>query len=235
MADEEDQSELVAFPARGRAEVAAGLVEAAVSAIPVAGGPVAALIEVALAPSLGRRREEWFHRMGEVLIELQERFDGFDPRSLEENEAFVSSVFQATMIAVKTHQHEKLDMLQSAILNAALEGAPSDDEQMTFLRFVDELTPAHVRLLVFLEDSATFFDTAGIAKPNLTMGGLETILQQALPEIARNQEWRDLLTNDLNIRGLASANFGVTVSGAGIWVKRTTNLGSRFLRFVTQP
>lgn len=90
------------FPARAKAEVAAGVLEAAVSAVPLAGGPAAALLEVVLAPSLGRRREAWFHRLSDVVIDLQERLDGFDPRSLEENESFVSSVIQATIIAAKT-------------------------------------------------------------------------------------------------------------------------------------
>ncbi len=125
-------------------------------------------------------------------------------------------------------------MLQAAVTNAALEGAPSDDEQMTFLRFVDELTAAHVRFLTFLDDPDKWFDANGITKPNLSMGGLETILRDALPAIAANQEWRDLLANDLNLRGLASVSFGVTMTGAGVWAKRTTRLGSRFLAFINQ-
>ena len=66
----------------------------------------------------------------------------------------VPTVFAASDAAMKTHYEEKLAMLRAALVNGVLEGAPDEHEQLLFIRFVDELTPLHVRLLALLDDPA---------------------------------------------------------------------------------
>ena len=107
--------------------------------IPVAGPAVAALANYVIGPEIGKRRERWLHELGEVVRELEERMEDFDPRHLEGNEQFVSAASDAAM---KTHYEEKLAMLRAALVNGVLEGAPDEHEQLLFIRFVDELTPA---------------------------------------------------------------------------------------------
>jgi hypothetical protein len=81
-------------------------------------------------------------------------------------------VLPASTIAMRTDREEKLRMLRNALINAVLPGAPEEHEQITFLRFVDELTPAHVRMLAFLADPVRWFDQHGLQKPTYTAAGL---------------------------------------------------------------
>lgn len=145
--DEEEgvlEAELTDIPARSGAEIGVGIASAALQIVPLVGGPAAELIELVIGPSLGRRREEWFRKLAEVVDELRARLDGFDPRDLDGNEQFVSSVLAASTIAMRAHREEKLEMLRNTLINGVLPGAPNEHEQMVFLRLVDELTPLHV-------------------------------------------------------------------------------------------
>src|ERR1700687_5234980 len=76
-------------PERSAGDYAHSVVKAALGLIPLAGGPLSEAFDVAIGTPLDRRREDWIRRIGEGLEELQQRFKGFDPARLAENEAFV--------------------------------------------------------------------------------------------------------------------------------------------------
>jgi hypothetical protein len=65
---------------------------------------------------------------------------------------FVDAVVNATRAAQATHQSEKLDALRNGVLHSLDEDAPTLDEQARFFRLVEQLTPAHLRMLRFLND-----------------------------------------------------------------------------------
>lgn len=173
----DSETDVPDLPGRSRAEIGAGLARAAISSVPLVGGAAAELFDLVLAPSLERRRDEWMGYLGEAVEELRERLDGFDPRDLEGNEQFVSSVLAASTLAMRTHQTEKLRMLRNAIVNSVLPGAPDDYEQMAFLRYVDELTPLHARVLAFVADPRGWFERHGIEQPTFMAAGLSTIVR----------------------------------------------------------
>lgn len=228
-----EPDELGELPGRSKAEIGASIVSAGISSVPVLGGAAAELFELVLAPSLEKRRDEWLRKLGEAVEELRTRLDGFDPRALEGNEQFVSAVLAASTVAVKTHQEEKLEMLRNALVNAVLPGAPDEHEQMTFLRFVDVLTPLHVRVLRFLEDPNRWYDEAGADKPSFSMGGLGAILFPAFREFS--EETLEAVLFDLDQRRLSDAagSLRVGMTSAGVWSSRVRPLGTRFLAFVS--
>ena len=70
--------------------------------------------------------------------------------TLTNSEKFQSVMLHASWAAVRNHQHEKLTALQNAVVNAALGSTASEDLQLLFVRYVDELTPTHLVVMDFL-------------------------------------------------------------------------------------
>lgn len=224
-------------PARRAADIGAGLAKAAVSAVPGVGGAAAELFALVIGPALEERKDEWMRRLGEAVDELQARLEGFDPRDLAGNEQFVTAVLNASTAAVRTHQAEKLDMLRNAIVNVVMPGGPDEHEQLLFIRYVDELTPLHVRLLAFLADPAGWYDERGMAKERFLMGSVARILEPAFPELAGRADVYVPAVADLDARRLTDAGAAMTagMSNDGVWASRITAAGRRFLAFVSDP
>ena len=115
------------------------------SAIPAA----SELFEYFVAPPLRRRLDSWREDIAEALRQLELRQE-IDITKLQSDESFISMVLQATAIAMRNHQKEKLAALHNAIVNSAIPSRPEEDMQFVFVRFIDELTPIHIKLLTYL-------------------------------------------------------------------------------------
>jgi hypothetical protein len=103
------------------------------------------LFERLVSSPLDRRTREW---MANVADFLQQNF-GYDLEKLESNEKFLTVFVQATRIAAQNHQKEKLNALRNAIVSSVFHQDISEDLQLIFIRFIDELTPSHLLLLKF--------------------------------------------------------------------------------------
>ena len=125
------------------------IVRAGISAAPLIGGPGADLFNTLIASPLETRRNRW---MEDVAIRLS-RTEHKLRRPVQEllaDESFTSVFIQASVVAMKNHQVEKLAALRAAVVNAATGNGPSDDEQLMFLRFVDELSARHLSVLAIV-------------------------------------------------------------------------------------
>jgi len=109
------------------------------------------LVDLVTAPSRGKRLADWCEELRLRLNELSQKVDGLTPEALAKDEAFISAFAQATQLAVRTHQAEKLEALRNAVINTAISKAPADDLQSIFLNLVDSFTPAHLKLLSFFQ------------------------------------------------------------------------------------
>ena len=110
-----------------------------------------------LSEPYSRTKQQWLEQLAEVVSELQDRVaDLSEP--LEDNERFLTAVLYANQIAMRAHQEDKLRALRNAVRNSALKSAPDDDRQLMFLRFVDDFTVSHIRILAV-------FDNPGAAIP----------------------------------------------------------------------
>jgi hypothetical protein len=219
-------------PSETKGDVAQALVRAAASSVPVFGGAAAELIGLVIEPVLERRREEWFRDLGTVVDELRERLDGFDPKRLEQNELFVTAVISASNAALRTHEKEKRTALRNAVVSSALELDIDEHIQLTFIRYVDELTALHLRLLAYLRDPPGWFDRHGIQRPNITMGPRTSILEAALPDLAAESTVYQRAAGDLGARGLIENSLSGMVSQQGLYDRLTTPLGNRFLDYI---
>jgi hypothetical protein len=212
-----------------------GVVEGAVGMVPVVGSPIASLLAVAMGWSLGKRTNAWLDELAETVEEMRKRLDG-QPTvdELVNDDVFVDAVVNATRAAQGTHQKAKRDALRNGVYNSLGPDAPAVDEQVRFFRLIDEFSPAHLRLLRFLDDPSAVYESAGVEKPNLMMGGRSHLLEAVWPEFAGQRPWYDLLAADLERTHLVGASgLHVTMSGAGVWGSATSDLGKRFLTFIT--
>jgi len=103
------------------------------------------LFEYIFSSPLEKRKNEWMDYVGGF---LQQNF-GDNLENLASNEKFITIFIQATRVAAQNHQEEKLESLRNAVVSSVYTQDISEDLQLTFIRFVDELTPSHILLLKF--------------------------------------------------------------------------------------
>jgi hypothetical protein len=106
-----------------------------------------------------------------------------------------------------------------------------------FLNCVDELTPAHLRILKYFENPEEWLRKEKIFVPNYSAGGASTILYTAFPELKEKTDFATLLINDLSTRGLSldSNSMNIMTTRSGMFAPRITNLGRQFLQYITSP
>lgn len=132
-------------PSSQTKDTTAAIIKGVVSAIPIVGGLISEVGNIYLNP-LERRKQEWMQEVASAIQEIQGKYSAL-PENLQKNERFISFLYQATIIALKNHQKEKLRALRGALISAADPNLPSEDVALQFLRYVDELTPTHLHIL----------------------------------------------------------------------------------------
>ncbi|MGN6656880.1 MAG: hypothetical protein ACTHJ9_16250 [Rhodanobacter sp.] len=213
-------------PNASKGDIVHALAKAGLSAIPILGGPAAELFQLVIQPPLERRRAEWMAAIGEKLQELEDR--GVPLDDLAKNEEFISAVMHASNMALRTHQQEKLEALRNAVLNVAVGQAPDDALQHMFFRWIESLSPLHLRVLKLFQ--------APTSQSGLSMGGLNSVLEHNMPELRGKRHIYDQVWKDLYSSGLVNTeNLHVTMSGNGLTAKRTSELGDAFIAFIAEP
>ena len=216
-------SEPIPKPSKG--DVVHALTKAALSTIPVAGGPAVELFQLAVQPPIERRRVKWMEEVGVRLHRLET--EGLKLEDLQHNEQFVSAVLQATQIAVRTHNIEKIRALQAALENIARGQAPEEAMQAMFFSFIDSMPALQLQML------AVF--SAPQVPPGISIGGLSTVLEHNIPELRGKRDLYDQLWKDLWTRGLVNTEgLNTTMSGNGLASRRTSALGESFLSFIRE-
>jgi hypothetical protein len=221
-------------PQKSGGDVVYALVKAAASALPAVGGPAAELFNLIVAPPLEGRRERWFHEIATAVDEIRARVAELTPEKLSENETFVTTLLHATQIASRNHQEEKIRALHNAIVNSALPGAPNETLQAMFLRYVDELTPWHLRILAFFENPAAHLQPPATPYAIAAGSSPASALEQAIPELRGERAFYDQIVFELESRGLMSGNIHTMTTGPGALSSRTKPFGSEFIRFISK-
>jgi hypothetical protein len=117
-----------------------------ISAIPLLGGPALELFNALLQTPIEKRQQEWREKITLAIIELQ-KSNGIKIEDLQNNEQFISVLTEATIVAIKTHNQQKKELLKTAVVNSALGITIDDDSAVLFVRYIDELTSRHILLL----------------------------------------------------------------------------------------
>lgn len=152
----------------------------------------------------------------------------------------------ASQTAIRNHQADKLDALRNAVLNAALPNAPDEDLQLMFVRFVDQNTAWHLKILKLYEDPWTWGQQHKIEYP--ASPEKVHIIEYHFPELVDKREFFELICNDLYAQSLttvAAGNFTVSteIPDDRTWPQqlrdhlspRISRIGKLFLSFVESP
>ncbi len=142
-------------PTNPKAELTVAIATGIVAAIPWFGGVIAEVGNLYLNP-LEKRKQVWMNEVSLAIEEIQERFSLL-PESLEEDDAFISFLYQATVLALRNHQQEKIDALRNALVSSADPTRSSEDLVFQFLRYIDELSVTHLQILADLDKHAGQF------------------------------------------------------------------------------
>jgi hypothetical protein len=208
------------------ADRAIRLGKAGISAIPVVGGPLVEVLGFLRTP-LERRRDAWSERVGAAIHELQEKVSKLSDAVLSQNEELVSTVLKASMIAISTHQEEKLQALRNAVLNVAAGSAPSADQQAMFLDAVEALTVSHMSVLRRLveQNKRSGQDSIHHRGQAIRPPGVEDAM---LAQVLRDLRNRGFVEVDTALDQLDAG----TVSDTQV---KLTDYGTKFLAFITSP
>ncbi len=120
-------------------------IKAGLSTAPYIGGPIAEFFSFVIAPPLEMRRDAWLIEIYRRLQTLEQRYEDFKPENLTKNEQFFSVFLQATQIAMRTHQQEKLEALRNAVINSVAMPTVDENLQLIFLNLIDRYTPWHLK------------------------------------------------------------------------------------------
>lgn len=204
-----------------------------VSSIPVVGSAISEILFSVISSPIEKRKNEWMIRLSESLNELTNKVDNFNIYNLADNELFITIVSQATQIALRNHQQEKILALRNAVINTALNINIEEIEQTAFVQLVDELNILHLRILLFFKNPSQWFIDNNIQKPNINMGSPIHALEVAYSEF-RDGKFANRLVKDLYNRGLFNIeNLNTMMSEQGIYASRLTEYGQRFLNYIT--
>jgi hypothetical protein len=209
-----EQKQIAGFSAQMPKDKSAGDIaytasKALVSMIPIAGGAATEIISLIIKPPLTKRYEEWLESMAQALAALIEKVNTLNLDDLTKNEAFITAVWQATTIAIRTHQEEKREALRNAILNTAIPDKTNENLQLIFLNLIDTFTPWHLRMLKYAADpkayvrdnNIEFFDPSNEERPPI-----EDIFPEfkQYPRELGALKMPDQIFQELNTRGLVS-------------------------------
>lgn len=211
------------------------LTKSALSSIPLAGSAVSEIFNMIIAPPIEQRRDNWIKQIYNSLIELKNKVDSFDISKLKDNPVFISVFMQATQIAIKNHQSEKLAALQNAIVNSAKNIGIDETKQLIFLKLIDDLSVWHLKVLYYLQNPNKRFQERGISKPNLIMGSASVPLKTYYPELANEDAFLNLIIKDLYSAGLiGSQDLNGMMTESGLYANRTTKFGDEFLAYISE-
>lgn len=229
------------YPKKKAVDAAHALVKGTISSVPYVGGLASEIFSLVIAPSIEKRRDDWFRSIGERLSELEGKAEGFSVENLKANESFTTTFTNATILALRTHQEEKLETLRNAIINAALPGSPEDDIQILFLHFVDAFTKYHIKILDFLKDPNKWSEREKAGLPKFSDGQygfikpIRIMILMAFPELKESEGFLDQLIYDLDSRGLIDTKSRVKDEIVEITKSNLTDLGKDFVSFISEP
>lgn len=146
-------------------------------------------------------------------------------------------MMQASQAAIRNHSEEKLQALRNAVLNTAMPNSPDESMQQMFVQLVDTFTEWHIRILKLFQDPRGWFETNNREPPDFAItSSIGQLLTSAYPELKDRRELYDLIFGELESKGLYSGGGPhAMMSASGAFAKRTSELGDRFIQFITEP
>ena len=215
---------------KSSSDYAHAAIKGVLSAVPIAGGPLSVFFETVFSAPIDKRKEEWLLSLEQAVKNLTEKDANITVESLRDNDAFISIAMQATQIAIRNHQREKLEALKNAVINAARFESLDENKALIFTRLIDELTPLHIKVLSFLDNPGPFEkllqEKAG-KNTFVHYPGNINIWEETYPDLRSSNSLIEIIVKELHSKGFVyHDNMHI---GKG---RVTTNHGREFLHFI---
>lgn len=107
------------IPQNSSSDAAYAVAKGAISSVPIVGSAASELFSLLITPPLEKRRNKWMEYISEKIHELEKI--GIHSKDLSTNEEFISTVLEASTIALKTHSKSKHEHLRNTLLNVEKE------------------------------------------------------------------------------------------------------------------
>jgi len=216
----EDSKDLI--QATTKAETVLDVAAFVGSAVPWIGGPVSNVLS---GMSSGR-----IARVREVLEGLISDLSDFKSEVSEEygkTEDFEELLEQTLERSADERNEEKRQIYRSFLTNAIESPGEPYDEQIRFLRTLEELQPDHLKVLRALSKTPDP-DPGMMGSPNQT-------LRQRLPDL-EEKRIEELITqlNDLRVTNMTSLKTMMTGRGAADLRHSITSYGQRFMQYIVE-
>lgn len=207
---------------------------AAMSAVPLLGGPIATLIQEYIPTTLQKRQAEVLDSLALEFQRLERRIDAEKFKSESFNLTFIKTV---KLMLVELN-HEKMEAFKAIILNDAI-SSNDDFEKEYFVGITDTLTGNHIRLLKILENPRKFVEATPELKKTMELfirGSMSLLVSPLMRPLTRDHIVSIL--DDLHQKGLSIVSrdgYGVMLSKGDILKKSTTEIGDRYIKYITVP
>ena len=149
----------------------------------------------------------------------------FGVRGDYHGESFVTMLMEASTLAVRNHQKEKIDALRNAVLNSAIK-SPDDYLQGVLLQFVAIATPWHFKVLQFYNSPSSYLEKAGIEPETGAL--ISNFVEHIFPELKGKEAFRLQIERDL-------LHYGLILPESAWYTERTTNTGDQLLKQIEFP
>ena len=211
-------------------------IKAAVSALPMVGGPIAEVFSRIFVPPLEKRRDALLIDLYTELKHIEETNAEFKIEDLANNDNFISVLMHAIQIVLRTHQEEKIEALKNVVINSISTSRVEESLQLIFLNLIDQYTPWHLKILKFLKDPVEYGRINGIKYPDWVMAGLGTAIEICYPDLKDKQDFYNLVIEDMISDGLLQKGGYVRASmtKSGVLASRTTEMGNLFLQYISE-
>jgi hypothetical protein len=209
------------------------MIRAGVQALPF-GSSALEIVDLFL-PSITERRSRWIEKLDSGLRELERKVESIDLEELADNPDFVTTVLQASQIAERNHQEEKIDALRNAVLNSALNKGPDESEEQMFLNIIDRSTVWHLRILKVLQHPKSWFERQEIDYSGIDERILSHVLEAALPKLQDRESFYNHILNDLKSQGLIDVDLEAHYHLGRAKSSYITEMGSRLIKYIGIP
>lgn len=206
-------------------------------------GPVVAeLFEIAIGPSISKRRTLWMKEVTKAIEEIKKKDNIFEIEKLRNNEEFITSFIYLSQIALKSHQNEKYTLLKNVLKNSYLNNSLDFDFKLVLMKIVEETTLSQVILLRFYkEHEEELKAVADLQKFHEAFKRYNNsdLLYKEFVLFSRDLEKNDLLviSNDVTggetVRTLNSSWITVNEKNQDLPFIKISELGSAFLSYLS--
>ncbi len=196
-----------------------------------AGSLVTYLLDQIIKPPVQERIKEWMEHVSASLNQ-----HGADIESLKDNPRFITAFIQASQIASRNHQEDKLKALHNAVINSIPGPSYAESLQIHFLHLVDRFTEWHLKVLKIFYDT-NWLANAGIGPFGHGRTATDDVIKKYYPDdLGWGREvFLDLILDDLQTTRLIQTEWN-SVNSVGMnqaaSTPSLTTMGLAFLDFI---